>query len=79
MTKHTLTYYSNRSTPRVQPGAGKKHTPAEGKVVKTRPATASEEKQISNGQWLRTRADGKKPGDPGAKSSSLPGRPKLKR
>ncbi len=76
MTKQ-LTFYANRSTPRVS-GGKSKHRPEEGRVVKTRPATAAEEKTIARGDWVRTRADGKKPGEAGAKSSGLKGRPKLK-
>lgn len=58
-----LTWREGRATPDVgaRKGAG-------GRVVARREATASEAKQIANGQWVRTRP----PGQPGKRSSVRP-------
>ena len=77
---HKLVFYANRSTAKVvTKGATAKSKVGYGKVTKSRAATPAEEKQIKAGKWIRTRSDGKKPTDPGAKSSTMKGRPKLKK
>ena len=66
MAKHRLVWYQNRNTPRVVTvGKSAKKKPSEGKVVKSRPATAAEEKQIAKGTWVRVDRNGKKPGQKG--------------
>ncbi len=79
----TLTFYKNRSTPRVsksgEAGRAKLHKAGEGPVTSKRQATPAEEKTIRNGGWVRTRANGMSPDNPKAKSSSLKGRPRLKK
>lgn len=64
--KHRLVWYANRNTPKVV-AVGKTATkkPSEGKVVKSRAATAAEEKQIAKGTWVRVDRNGKKPGQKG--------------
>lgn len=65
-----LVYYANRSTPQVvKNGQKAKPKAGYGKVVKTRKATKEEEAQLRKGKWIRTRKDGKKPGDKGAQRS----------
>ena len=46
-------------------GSKAKKKPSEGKVVKSRPATAAEEKQIAKGTWVRVDRNGKKAGQKG--------------
>ena len=66
MAKHRLVWYANRNTPRVVTvGKTAKKKPSEGKVVKSRAATAAEEKQIAKGTWVRVDRNGKKPGQKG--------------
>ena len=66
MAKHRLIWYQNRNTPRVVTAGSKaKKKPSEGKVVKSRPATAAEEKQIAKGNWVRVDRNGKKAGQKG--------------
>jgi len=77
---HRLVFYANRATAKVvSKGTKAKSKAGYGKVVRSRVATPAEEKQIRAGKWIRTRADGKKPSDAGAKSSTMKGRPKLKK
>jgi len=63
MAKHRLVWLQNRNTPKVLPaGSGPyKPKPSEGKVVKSRPATAQEESTISKGKWVRVDKTGKTP------------------
>lgn len=80
MSKHDLVFYENRSTGQVvEKGKKKPAKTGYGKQTSKRAATPTEEKQIAKGEWVRTRESGKKASDPGAKSSSLKGRPKLKK
>lgn len=65
MAKHRLVWYEGRNTPKVL-AAGKKEPskPTAGskkKVVKSRAATAEEEKKIAKGQWLRVDKNGNTP------------------
>ena len=62
MTAHRLVWLSNRNTPKVV-AVGKRYKPkpSEGKIVKSRRATASEEKTIRKGGWVRVDKKGRKP------------------
>ncbi len=63
MTAHRLVWLSNRNTPKVvSVGKRYKPKPSEGKIVKSRRATASEEKTIRKGGWVRVDKKGRKPG-----------------
>lgn len=79
--KHDLIFYANRSTPKVVSAGAKAPEPKKGygKQTKRRAATASEEKTISSGQWLRVDQKGKKGGQPGYKKTRMPGREHLVR
>ena len=74
MAKHTLTFYSNRRTPRVhitgkKPGTAKKSW---GKRTSSRPANAREEKQLAKrpGAWIRVNEKGQRPSDSSYKSKA---------
>jgi hypothetical protein len=74
--KVKIIYYANRSTPQVvKPGKTAKAKAGYGKRTKVRSATPEEVAQFKKGKWLRTREDGKKPGDSGSKQSKY--RPQL--
>lgn len=80
MAEHRLTWREGRRTPIVT-SVGKSTRPekkGEGKVLKSRSATASEEKQISKGTWLRVAKDGSKPGSKAYANTSSKVRPNLK-
>ena len=64
MARHRLIWLSNRNTPKVVP-VGTTYTPkpSEGTIVKSRPATADEEKVIAKGGWVRVDKKGRKPSD----------------
>ncbi len=73
-----LVFYKNRNTPRVVPsGATAKHKPSEGPVVNRRAATASEQKTISRGDWLRVDKKGRKPGNKGGYGTGSKVRPQF--
>lgn len=61
--KHKLIWLANRNTPKVVP-VGKSYTPkpSEGKIVRTRQATAEEERQIAAGKWIRVDRHDRRPG-----------------
>lgn len=68
MAKHRLIFLSGRNTPKVvTAGTGKRYKPkpSEGKVVRSRPATAAEERTIAKGRWVRVDRNGKRPGQKG--------------
>ena len=80
MAKHRLTWRAGRRTPIVTP-VGKRTRPAkkgEGKVVKSRRATAAEERQIAKGTWVRVAKNGSKPGSKAYAKTGSRVRPKLK-
>jgi hypothetical protein len=54
----------------VSKGASPKKKPGYGKQTRRRAATASEEKTISRGGWVRVNASGKKPSDSGYQRGS---------
>lgn len=61
---YTLVWRAGRNTPIVK-RAGTRTRPArkgEGKVVKSRPATASEARQARAGKWVRVDRKGRRPG-----------------
>jgi hypothetical protein len=64
--KHRLIWLENRNTPKVLPSGSKPYQPkpSEGKVVKSRPATEQEEKEIARGDWIRVDRHGRRPGHP---------------
>lgn len=73
-----LIFYKNRNTPRVVPSGSKgKHKPSEGPVVSRRPATASEQKTISRGDWLRVDKKGRTPGAKGGYGTGSKVRPQF--
>lgn len=73
-----LIFYKNRNTPRVVPsGSAGKHKPSEGPVVSRRPATASEQKTISRGDWLRVDKKGRTPGSKGGYGTGSKVRPQF--
>ena len=80
---HDLIFYANRRTPEgVSKGAeGKKggEGTKAGKVTKRRAATASEEKTIASGGWLRVNESGKKPSDKSYMNKKSGVRPQLNR
>lgn len=79
MAKHDLIFYANRSTPQVvSKGAKAKPKPGYGKQTRRRAATASEERTISSGGWVRVNKNGKKPSDKGYQRGSNY-RPQLRR
>ena len=61
--KHKLVWLANRNTPKVLP-VGQSYTPkpSEGKIVRTRRATADEERQIAAGKWIRVDRHDRTPG-----------------
>ena len=61
--KHRLVWYEGRNTPKVTtPGKTPKPSAnSNKKVVKSRMATAEEEKKIAKGQWLRVDKNGNTP------------------
>jgi len=76
--QHDLIWWSNRRTPSVVPKgkpAAEVRKPSYGKVTKRRKATAAEEKQIANGQWVRVNENGDRPGDPNYKKKKSAIRP----
>ena len=61
---HTLVWVSNRNTPKVvSTGRRYKPKPSEGRVVRTRKATASEEKTIAKNKWVRVDRKDRRPGN----------------
>jgi hypothetical protein len=63
---YRLVWYEGRNTPAVvKSGQTRKKKKGEGKVVKSRPPTAAEQKQIAKGKWVRVDKTGKTPSSKG--------------
>lgn len=79
MADYRLVWYEGRNTPAViKSGQTRKKKKGEGKVVKSRPPTAAERKQIAKGQWVRVDKKNRTPGGKGGYGTGSRVRPQFR-